>query len=154
MELRPFVPPAVCEQIKASDVLGVAYLGQSCRAFGDARGGIAAIAGKTDGVTEGEAVKLMEKRVAVVGRMEHGTKYLSEASAFFTQDNLKRFRKWMLDHKDLHQFRQIQITEQRLTLTFVRYTNWMGEDQTDRYRIDIPQIDVPDLDHLMKVIGW
>lgn len=60
----------------------------------------------------------------------------------------------MLDHKDLHQFRQIQITEQRLTLTFVRYTNWMGEDQTDRYRIDIPQIDVPDLDHLMKVIGW
>ncbi|SHL41312.1 hypothetical protein SAMN05444414_11358 [Roseovarius marisflavi] len=82
MKLRPFVPPAVCEKIKTSDVSGVAYLGQSCRAFGDARGGIASIAAKADGVTEGEAVKLMERRAAVVERIEQPSASLKSRCAF------------------------------------------------------------------------
>ena len=63
---------AVREQIKRSDVLGVQVLGQRCRAFGDARGGLALIVGKASGVTEREAEKQMDKR-RIILRRQAGT---------------------------------------------------------------------------------
>ncbi len=152
--LGRFIPAEARERIKESEVAGVAYLGQSCRAFGDARGGIACIVGKADGVTAREAEKLMEKRAAVVERIEHGTHYLSEAVAFFEAENLQRFRRWMLDNPGLHNVRGIHITKKHITLSVQNGTDWMGEPHMARYQLDIPDIDAPKLDELMRVLGW
>lgn len=152
--LGHYIPKAVREQIVGSDVQGVAYLGQPCRAFGDARGGIACIVGKADGVTEREAGKLMEKRAAVIERIEHGTRYLQEAAAFFQPDNLQRFRVWMLANQSLHSIRGIHVTKQHMTITVQVGTDWMGEPQTNRYQLDLPEIEAPDLAVIMATLGW
>ncbi|MDN5787164.1 hypothetical protein [Pseudorhodobacter sp.] len=148
------IPKAVREQIKASDVQGVAHLGQSCRAFGDARGGIACIIGKADGVTAGEAEKLMEKRVAIVERIKHGTHYLHEAVAFFQPDNLQRFRLWLLANQNLHSIRGVHVTKKHMTITVQEGTDWMGDPRTSRYQLDLPDIEAPDLAQIMATLGW
>ncbi len=152
--LGPHIPNAVREQIKGSDVLGVDYLGQPCRAFGDARGGIACIVGKSEGVTEREAEKLMEKRVAVIERIEQGTNYLQEAVAFFQPDNLQRFRAWMLANQNLHKIRGVNVTKRHLTITVEEGTDWMGDPWTKRYQLDLPSIEAPDLAKIMATLGW
>ncbi len=152
--LGHYIPKAVREQIKDSDVQGVAYLGQSCRAFGDARGGIACIVGKADGVTEREAEKLMEKRVAVVERIEHGTRYLQDAVAFFQPDNLQRFRVWLLANQNLHNIRGINVTKRHMTIAVQEGTNWMGDSHTSRHQINLPDIEAPDLATTMTTLGW
>ncbi|WBU54155.1 hypothetical protein [Paracoccus sp. SCSIO 75233] len=152
--LGHFIPIAVREQIKDSDVQGVAYLGQPCRAFGDARGGIACIVGKADGVTERQAEKLMEKRVAVIERIEHGTHYLQEAVAFFQPDNLQRFRVWMLANQNLHKVRGINVTKRHLTITAQEGTDWKGDPWTKRYQLDLPEIEAPELPAIMATLGW
>lgn len=102
VELAEHLNAAVIQQIQGSDVQGVEFLGQPCRAFGDARGGIAAIVRRADGMTEREAEKLLEKRAVVIERLEHGTRYLRAAASFFQRSNLIRFRDWMLAHGHLH----------------------------------------------------
>lgn len=124
------IPKAVRQQIKGSDVLGVAFLGQSCRAFGDARGGIACIIGKADGVTASEAV------------------------AFFQPENLQRFRVWMLANQKLHSIRGVNVTKKHLTITVQEGTDWMGEPWTKRYQLDLPDIEAPVLAQIMATLGW
>lgn len=152
--LGNYIPPAVRHQIKGSDVQGVVYLGQSCRAFGDARGGIACIVGKADGVTDGEAAKLMEKRAAVMERIEHGTHYLQEAVAFFQPDNLQRFRSWMLANQNLHKIRGINVTKRHMAIAVHIGEDWMGDPIVNRYQFELPKIEAPELSDILSTLGW
>jgi hypothetical protein len=146
---------AVREQIKGSDVLGVEFLGQGCRAFGDARGGIALIISKTCGVTEREAEKLMEKRAKVVERIEHGTRYLQEAVAFFQPDNLHRFREWLLANQGIHDIRSVNLSNKRKIILRRQFgTDWAGSPSYHTYEVVVPEVEAPDLDQIITTLGW
>jgi len=146
---------AVREQIRGSDVLGVEYLGQGCRAFGDARGGIALIVGKASGVTEAEAAKLMEKRAKVIERIEHGTRYLREAIAFFQPDNLHRFREWLLANQGIHDIRSVNLSNRRkIILRRQIGRNWDDSPVLQSYEVEVPEIEAPDLVQIMATLGW
>ena len=146
---------AVREQIKGSDVLGVEFLGQGCRAFGDARGGIALIIGKASGVTEREAEKLMEKRAKVIERIDHGTRYLQEAVAFFQPDNLHRFRDWLLANQGLHDIRSVNLSNKRkIILRRQTGTDWSGSPYYQNYEVLVPDVEAPDRDTIMATLGW
>lgn len=152
--LGVYIPKAVREQIIGSDVLGVAYLGLPCRAFGDARGGIAALVGKSEGATEREAEKMLEKRAAVIERIEHGTRYLQEAVAFFRPDNLARFGIWMHEHQNLHKIRGVHVSKSHLQISVHEGTSWSGEPYVRRYQLELPNLQAPDLARIMETLGW
>jgi hypothetical protein len=154
-ELGLHLNAAVREQIRNSDVLGVEYLGQACRAFGDARGGIALIVSKASGVTEAEAAKLMEKRAKVVERIEHGTRYLHEAAAFFRPDNLHRFRDWLLANQGIHDIRSVNLSNKRKVILRRQVgRNWDDTPIFATYEVAVPEIEAPDLDQIMATLGW
>lgn len=146
---------AVREQIKGSDVLGVEFLGQGCRAFGDARGGIALIVRKASGVTEREAERLMETRAKVIDRIEHGTRYLHEAVAFFQPDNLARFREWLVANPGLHDIRTVNLSDKRriiLKRQIGKY--WDDSPHFATYEVALPDVEAPDRDAIMATLGW
>ncbi len=144
LELGRHLSPAVRALIKESNVVGVAFLGQPCRAFGDARGGIACILQKVDQLTDREAEQLLAKRAAVIERIKHGTHYLQEAVAFFERANLARFCEWMLANKEIHDVAEIRLAKKRLIVT--RRHEWC--------HIDLPEIKAPDFENIMLTLGW
>jgi hypothetical protein len=153
-ELGLHLKAAVREQIRGSAVLGVEYLGQGCRAFGDARGGIALIVGKAPSVTEADAVKLMETRAKVIQWIEHGTRYLHEAVAFFQPDNLHRFRDWLLANEGLHEIRSMNLSNKRkIILRRQIGTDWTGRPEYSSYQIDVPEIEAPALGQILATLG-
>lgn len=154
-ELGFHLNAAVCQSIKCSGVLGVEYLGQPCRAFGDARGGIASIVSKASGVTDAETTKLMEKRAKVIERIKHGARYLREAAAFFQPDNLHRFRDWLLANQDLHDILSVNLTNKRKIVVRRRIGKYSDNSpHIQTYEIAVPEIEAPDLDQIMTTLGW
>lgn len=144
LELGRHLSPAVRVLIKESNVGGVAFLGQPCRAFADARGGIACILQKVDKMTDREAEQLLAKRVAVIDRIKYGTRYLQEAAAFFERSNLVRFCEWMRANKERHDITEIRLAKKRLIV--IRRHEWS--------HIDLPEIKAPDIEKVMLTLGW
>lgn len=144
-----------CDAIQGSDVLGVTYLGKPCRALGDARGGIASILLKAEGVTDREAEQLIQKRAKVLERIEHGISYLHEAVAFFDPENLHRFKAWMTANRALHNVTSLNLTIRgKIGFTIQNGVDWAGEPRLSRYEVKVPSITAPNRDELLALLGW
>jgi len=154
LELNLQLNAAIKEHIRGSGVLGVEFLGNACRAFGDARGGIAALLTKADGATEAEAAKMLAKRAAVIQRIEQGTKYLQEAAAFFEHRNLLRFREWVLANNGFHTIRSIHITKTTISLKREAGRECGGNPYFEKFQMNVPVIKAPDVERLRSISGW
>ena len=154
-EIGQFVPKQMREVLESNGVRGTRFLGETCRAFGDARGGIRAIAMKAHSASEKDLEKLIEKRNRILERMRHGTDYLREAKAFFQRDNLELFSTTMLEHRELHRVTSIKLRTYRIELTRVIETrSWMGI-QSEKWHVKIPSsLDVPEIEEIIDRMGW
>ncbi|GFE49965.1 hypothetical protein So717_17180 [Roseobacter cerasinus] len=56
--------------------------------------------------------------------------------------------------KNLHKIRGINITKKHMTIAVHVGEDWMGDPAVNRYQLELPKIEAPDLSYILGTLGW